>query len=313
MSKKPEISERVFGVPTRPILDLEKSIGYLGLAANRSLVSYRIRDRIEPGLRVFPLVERIQQGEDISPDDVGPYVPTIKKLVGGKLLAANRVASALYVAGLGVPLKHAIDRRVEDQFAAKIPAALEQAGAYLPEVEPYVDFLSGFDNPKAEFVREIDIIASAIREASRRQATNNGHREVTSSDAGYVIRQELERLMIDGESRDDLPMLTEFAVKKMGDDIKLPDVKIFGVIAPEIMEILDSPLSKDQRDSGFINSLRRNPHPLRGMAQFFKKSRLEWLAEGIQVLSAIRDLLPTTGDELEKILQRANDFTKTPK
>ncbi|OVE79115.1 hypothetical protein BVY00_01240 [bacterium G20] len=313
MSKKPEIPEQVFGVSTSSILDLEKSIGYLSIAANRSLLSYKVTERIEPGLRLFPLIERVQQGEELTPEELKPYIPAIKKLVGGKLLAANRVASALYVTGLGIPLKHAIDRRIEDRFASHIPAALEQAGAYLPEVEPYVDFLAEFDNPRAEFVHEIDIIANAIRETSRKQATERGHHEVTSSDAGYAIRRELGRLIIDGKSHDDLPILSELVLKKLGKDNELPEEKVFGVIAPEIMAILDDPLPKDQKDRDFITSLIRNPHPLRGAAQFFKSTRLRFLSQSSPLLSAVRDLLPTQGNEVATAFQKIKDFINISK
>jgi hypothetical protein len=137
---------------------------------------------------------------------------------------------------------------------------------------------------------------------------------VTSSDAGYAIRQELGRLIVGGsEIEQDLPMFAELVIKRLGSAVTLPEAKIFGVVAPEIMAILDDPLPKDQKDRAFIASLVRNPHSLRGAAKFFKGSRLRFLDSSAPLLSSVRDLLPTKGDEVTKTFQKIKDFVNTKK
>jgi hypothetical protein len=310
--KPPAPPEEVLGIPTVPLIEFSKNANdllYVAPYFNGKTTFRSVDQRGKHVLALFPLIERLQAGEEIAPEDVRPYLKSIKKAVP-KLGKVDKLAA---VSGLRKALNHKIERDFIERVPEVLSQARKQSAAYLPQMEPEVSYLAGFENPREEFVSEIALVASAIRETARSRAGRLHHSEVTANDAGYAIRQELGRLMLNkDDSQATLPLLTHFALEKAPKSTKLPDERTISVAAPEIMAILEAPLPKNQRDSQFRASIRRNPHSMRGMAMRWKSFEMGQLKDGTHVLSSLRDLLPTTGQEVRNRFERIKDFLADP-
>ena len=309
--KPPQLPEQVLDIPTKPLLDLIHAADKMALATppfEGKTNVFRAKRHGSHVLTLFPLIERIQTGENLQPEDVRPYRRTIKKAVP-RLSAIDSLAVASGITLVGIPARRALNNRVETEFIKRTPAMFEKGREvtqlYLPQIEQEIEYLSAFDSPREEFVSEVDAVYSAIRSSAQERAQVKGHTEVTASDAGFAIRHELGHLMLDGS---ELPMLQHYLLDKVPSSAQLPQEKILSIAAPEIMSLLEAPLAQEQRDSNFIHSLERHPHPLRAAASTFKGAQLRWLAETYQLLPSIRDLLPTTQEELKDRFNKVMDF-----
>ncbi len=189
---------------------------------------------------------------------------------------------------------------------------LGKAGEYLPLAEPYVDFLSQFENPRDQFVSEIALVANGIRRLARYNAETRGTypNAVTAQDAGIGIRQAIERVIEEREmARQYLPMLSRFVIDYIPDDIAVPSSEILAIVAPEILHSLEAVLPTDQTDPAFRSSISLYPHSKRGLAQLFKRRQLDSMYDaGMLLLPSIRDLLPTDGQEVRNTFERFKKF-----
>lgn len=310
MNSQPEVPKEVLGLRTKPVLELNDALRHLGMATGNYSLLRVSTGSLRSGFRVFPLVQRVQSGQEVNPEDVRPYLGAIKDLAGGGLKTADRTAFVMSGLGIGIPLRRKLNSKIEQEFVFRVPKALQKAGPVLPRAEPYVELIENFENPREEFVLELNIVAQAIRQASRQRASSHGRNEVSATDAGYAIRQQLGRILLnEDEVRQALPMVSELVSRHLPAGGVLPEEKVLAIAAPEIMDILDAALPQDQQDPHFIASLEHNPHPLRSIATIIQGSKLYSLKSSHKLLSSIRDLLPSRGSEAREIFERIKDFT----
>lgn len=316
--KKPDLPEEVLGIPAQPLIDLTdamSSINYLASVARIERpysVSHAIflagRDT-EKAIRIFPLIERIQAGEDIKPQDVRPYRKPIKRMVP-KISTADRWAAASSIFIVGIPIRRYLNRKVETEFPKRIPAMLDKAVEFTPLAEPYVEFLEQFENPREQFVSEVEVVAKNIRHTARHRAKSHPRKPaVTAEDAAYAIRQQIELILSDSTIDQKLPMMSHLLLEKMPKKTPKFNMDVLGVGAPEIIAALDNALPEEKRDYDFLNSVVNHPHPKRWLAEKFKSSELYSLKSiGRRLLPSIRDILPIEGKEVRNTYRRVQDF-----
>lgn len=317
--KAPQVPTEVLGIPTEPLMDLGKALGTIAFIDSSKtpypLTTYGYHAKYSAGkaLSLFPLIERIQSGEEIRPQDVRPYRKPIKRLVS-KLNTADRFAALSSGLLVGIPIRKTINRRIEEEFPERIAPLLNKANDYLPQAVPYVEFFGQFDNPREQFVSEVAVVASSIRNNSRARAQRNGRSTVVwAEDAAFGIRKTIEEILSDEEgSKQRMPMFSHFVIGQLPKDAPLPSFDVLGVAAPEIISALDAALPKDKRDTKFLDSILSHPHPKRWLAERFKGRQLESVREvATLLLPSVRDLLPTNGQEVRDTFERVKNFLKT--
>lgn len=308
----PAIPDEVLGVPTDPLMRLGRALGTMAFIDSHitppNLLSYGYDAKYstDKALAIFPLIEKVQSGEEVTPEDVRPYRKTIKQLLPRKVRTADKFAL------VSVPVRRALNRKIEREFPGKIAPKLAAAVDYLPLAEPSVDFVSQFENPREQFVSEIALVANGIRRLAHHNAEMRGTYPdtVTAFDAGEGIKQAIERVISEREmAREHLPLLSHFLIDHMPDDLEVPSADLLAIAAPEIMYSLDAALPTDQTDPRFRSSIDLYPHPKRGLAQLFKRRQLDGMhAAGTLLLLSIRDLLPTEGQEVKRTFERIKRF-----
>src|SRR3989344_3839702 len=92
--ESPEPPDEILGVPTKTLIDLGDAASRLLSAApywpGKPSGIYNLSRKGRHALALYPLIERIQAGETISPEDVRPYRRPIKK-VTPKLGAVDKL------------------------------------------------------------------------------------------------------------------------------------------------------------------------------------------------------------------------------
>ncbi len=314
--RTPEIPTEVLGIPTKPLRELGKALGAIAFIDSSKTpypfvtYGYHASYSTDKALTLFPLIERIQAGEDIRPEDVRPYRKPIKRLVS-KLNTADRFAALSGAVGLGIPIRRAINRRVEEEFPQRVGPLLEKAGSYLPQVEPYVDFIGQFENPRQQFVSEVSIVTGGIRHQALQRAQRRGNSNiVTAEDAAEAIRRTIDSILADRQgAKEELPMFSHFLIEHLPEDVALPPSDILGVVAPEIIGALEAALPKDKRDGRFLDSILSHPHPKRWLAERFKARQIEYVREVASLLfPSVRDLLPANGQEVRDTFEKLKNF-----
>jgi hypothetical protein len=167
--RKPEMPEETLGVDTDALLRLGRAVTDLGiLPPGANLALYKLPD----ALRLMPLLEQIQSGAETGSEDVRPYRKPIKRLVGG-LGAIDKLSFVAGDLAVGVPLRRAFNSRIEREFPEGASGALSQARERVEsvreEIENGVRDLSGFDNPRQQFVEEINTLGQMVAAATLEQ------------------------------------------------------------------------------------------------------------------------------------------------
>ena len=162
--KAPEQPEQILGINTEAILRLGSAATALGVlppTVERKLYA------LPQAVRLVPLIEEMQAGASLKPEDVRPYRKPIKNL-SGDVGFADKLAAGAGVIGLGVPLRRAINRRIEREFPVRAAKAIDKARetiASIESIESNVDYLAGFDNPQGQFVTEMNDLAQTVSTA----------------------------------------------------------------------------------------------------------------------------------------------------
>lgn len=304
------IPEEVLGVPTEPLLNLGQAMGNIALLGSDKLpVKARLaaltaEQNLRNGLPLVPLIEQVQSGVEVTPEDVRPYRKSIKRLVP-QLRTADRLAKLSSIVLIGIPFRRYLNRRIEKEFPQKVSPMLDKASEYLPQAEPYVEELSSFDNPREQFVSEITFIAESIRKNAKERAVTK-RRQVTDNDAAHAINDVATEILNNHEvSKTTLPMVSKFFIEKLGSKPKLPSIDLLTVVAPEIIYALESVLPEKKRDMSFYATIKENTGITRSLASTFKGTDLHMAHEvASTLLPSIRDLLPTNGQEVKRIYAR---------
>lgn len=319
----PDIRPYILGVPTDPIIGLSEALGKIatathtnndnnGISASLWLKLSGARRNVNNALSIFPLIEMINDApasEPLTPSDIRPYRKPIKRLIP-KLSMVDRLAAATSIIGIGVPFRRYLNRRVEKEAASKLPGMLSRASEQIDLAEPFVRVLEETPNPKQQLINEVDILAENIRDYARQNAERRGDRSpVMADDAAIGIKQTFDYFLTNRDQAEEhLPLLTGMVMNKIHVGTEFPSNNKLGVIAPEIMNILESILPSAQRDKVFMKSILDHPHHLRSLALRFKKYEMEALQMVAPLLLPnIGALLPTSGSSVRKTF---NDLKK---
>lgn len=161
--------EQILGVGTNVVIRLgREALNVQGVPHEVSIGLKVLPDAVQ----IYPLIERLQAGEELKPEDVRPYRQPIKHLgkqFSPELTWADRIATLTTPLGVGFAVKRAINRRIEREFPARAALAIDQAREKIGEIEQQVDLLAEFENPKEEFVSELGIIADRTKKAIREE------------------------------------------------------------------------------------------------------------------------------------------------
>ncbi len=311
----PDVPAEVIGVPTRPLLDLGNALGSLvmmrGVGSNYQThrAGYHAKYSMEPGLSLFPLIARVQAGEQIKPEEVRPYRKSIKQL-STTLSNVDKLAAASAAIGIGIPARRAINRRIENEFPERVKPLLEQAKQNLPKTEPYVEFLSQFERPRHQFLNEVATLAYSVRYYAREQAKRYDDNSVTAEDAAMGIQITIESITGHPEwSQEHIPMLKNLVIDRVPARTPMPSAEMLAIAAPEIIKALEVTLPEEQRDPMFLRSVKNHPHSRRGLAETFKGEQLRQIDRIANLLlPSIRNLLPETGQEIKDTYDKAKSF-----
>ena len=329
--KPPEQPDQVFGVNTEAILELGRATTALGvLPPSVNLGLYALPDAV----RLIPLVEEMQAGATLTPEDVRPYRKPIKKL-SLEVSFADKLAAGAGAVAVGIPIRRALNRKIEREFPARAASAIDQAREAVAAIEHDVNYISGFDNPQEQFVTELNglaqMVSTAIVEQRDRRVRNNGqtevepetprgvlgfftkavrklrglfgifknkpkvNREVTAYDAGAGIANTIRSISrYKSVAENQFPMLSRLLLQRLPDNLLVSKDRL-ALAAPEILNFLFSTSAEDGKSQGLLASVKRNPHELRFMTKF-KKHYGRYSLEGIQQASFT--LMPAIRDVL---------------
>lgn len=181
--RKPAQPEQVLGVDTEDILKLGRAVTNLGILPPKvDLGLYTLPNAV----RLLPLIEEMQSGVEIDAEDIRPYRKPIKKLPFG-LNFADKVAATAGVIGVGIPVRKALNRKIERDFPGVASEAVERAREALSNIEDEVNFVAGFENPKQQFESEInelaDTVSQSISEQRDLRVRSNRPAETPSEDS----------------------------------------------------------------------------------------------------------------------------------
>lgn len=329
--KSPEQPVQVLGLETEAILRLGRATTALGALPPRvNLALYALPNAV----RLVPLVEEMQAGVEIKPEDVRPYRKPIKGL-SLEVGFADKLAAAAGAIAVGVPLRRALNRKIEREFPVRASEAIDRAREVVASIEGEIDFVASFENPREQFVTELNNLAQTVKVAITEQrdwrVRNNmpaeaepevsrgmmgffakavrkvreffglfRHKpevntEITAYDAGAGIEKIFRSLTANPEATQErLPMLSRLVFDRLPKILPLTKGRL-ALVAPEILNFLFSTSPEDRNTGNLIDSVNRNPHELRFVTQF-KKHYGHYSLEGIQ--RASRTLMPAIRDIL---------------
>lgn len=251
-------------------------------------------------MELFPLVARAQTGEAVTIEDMQAHETAVRQVDSFLGSRANNLLKLLTAIPPVELLSRIVFRRpaTEDPASGALsPAAiLAGAAAVLPRVEPYVELLAGFEDPRAAFVDEIGRLHADVLTAAGDRREQFGAKEV-----GAAVREVAGDLVERPETADELPLLGGLLAirQRHGRRLKLPPELVTAVVAPEILTILDAPLPADSQNPDAIEAVRRRPVAATHLAERMKGRELQALRSAAPVLlPGFRDLLPQTGSEV---------------
>jgi hypothetical protein len=339
--KSPEQPEHVLGITTEAILRLGRAATALGVLPTRvSLGLYALPDAV----RLVPLIQEMQSGTTLTPEDVRPYRKPIKKL-SMEVGFADKAAATAGALAVGIPLRRALNRKIEREFPGRAAEAISKAREAVASIEPEVDFVASFENPKAQFVTEINSLANTVANAITEQRdkrldgtiqkedkpeTYSGlaglltkavhtvrsffgklsrakpavNPEITAYDAGAGIGETLDSLISNKTAAKSRFPMLSRLVLS-----HLPETMPFtkdrlALVAPEILNFLFSIAPNDDTADSLITSVNRNPHELRFVTRF-KNYYGRYSLDGIQRASFT--LIPAIRDILPTNGARVRD------
>lgn len=317
---KPQpVPELVFGFDGEWAVDAAQTVGRLALYTPYEITKavpgakhgYTMYRNAEDVARVTPLIERINEGETLQPQDVRPYRKSIKAIIrhsgtpiGSRLGKADRLFAALSIFGIGIPLRRKLNARIEQEFIDRAPQLVQDAKEYarnnISKIEPYVKIFGDYSNPQAEVRREVGIVNTTLKRDATERAHKRGSKSVTSVDFANTLQHEMAYSSQHPERwRDKLPLFNSlFPFKKTPRKPTFP-ANVMGVAAPEIVQGLDLIVPVEQRDRDYVYDVRRLSHPDRWLAEKFKSTRMGQLSTvTTKILPDLVGIIPEKGQEV---------------
>ena len=190
-----------------------------------------------------------------------------------------------------------------------LAAVRTQTASFIPRIAPYAELLAEFDNPRETFVHEIGRVRDDVLSVAA-----EWREEFGAADVADGTTKVINHLIEDPEDEvRRLPLLSAVisARKRRPKPLKFPPAVIIGVVAPEILTMLDAPLPEDKQKPDVIESVRSRPvTPLVTIpANLFKGRELQALRAAVPVLlPSVRDLLPTAGAEVTERFEAVKEF-----
>lgn len=329
--KSPDLPEQVFGVDTKALLRLSRAATDVGALPPRvNLGLYALPNAI----RLVPLVEDMQAGAELKPENVRPYRKPIKKLSLGVSFADKLAATAGAVA-VGVPIRRALNRKIEREFPTRAAEAIDKARETVAKIENEVEYVASFGNPREQFITELNDLAktvsSTITEQRDQRIRNNlpaqaepelprgimgfftkvvrkvrgffgffrrkpqVNTAVTAYDAGAGMEQTFKILTSNPKATEKrLPLLSKLVLNRLPESIPLTKDRL-ALVAPEVLNFLFSTSLDNDTYMDLIDNVNQNPHELRFVTRF-KKHYGRYSLEGIQ--RASHTLMPAIRDIL---------------
>lgn len=301
-SNTPLPGPEIFGFPTETALELSRALENVRPISHRISVDGQVLQGL---IGIFPLLERTHAGEKIPLGEVRAHEDSIKQIVHpfvDKHIPDNPIARSLGRFG-----KFAIDHLVELGFDQATAFAMSVAREYVPRAEPYVKLISGFDNPRQQFLEEIEAANLAILSAVESEGEQPGARTVARA-----IRKTLFEGILSGsdETRESFPIFSgSLAIRNTrARQMRFSERRI-AALAPGILMMLDAPLPPDERRNRFIQSAKDNP--IDSSSSPVSQQEIEAFSRSAPViLLAARDLIPQTGDEVIARFEEIKEFLK---
>ena len=304
--KMPIGPEELGGINTGAILRLGRAATRLSLLPS---AAYLLSDAIP----LIPLIKKIgdSQSLDITSEDVRLYRKPIKKLSLG-ISFIDKLVSASAVVGVGVPLRRKLNKRIEEEFPVRANEALEKARLLVESeaAEGYVNYLSGFDNPREQFRSEMDYLSekvgasinaardSRVKSGSPDKEENsfggvagffvkivrsvrsffglfgrkNKQKEPNTNITAYDAGTGIEQVLNSMAENPDASMQKMPMISKLIlDKIKLPSSDRLALLAPELLNLIFSTSIDKDETRDLIRSIKCNPHELRFVTRFKKR------------------------------------------
>lgn len=333
----PPRPENVLGLDTDAVMMLGRHV--IQLSKRSSVGRVEAFNTMDSVVRLLPLLEKIQSGEEVVSEDVRPYRKAIK-FANPTLLATDRMALAASAIGLGVPFRRFLNGRIEKDFPILAKQALEKARQKHKTYKSDLEHVTKFDKPREQFEIEVNKLArfttASIREqwewrignglpeyagdmtptgivgffvrAARRARSllkrqPRVNPEVTAYDAGFGIERAFEALKADHEeTARQYPLLSKLIFEKMSDKMPVGGNEI-AFLAPEILTALYSFETENKCGDALIESVKRNPRIFR--SRFESSEHFQRIAPSITVLlPVIRNVLPATREEALVVNER---------
>jgi hypothetical protein len=162
--KSPDQPSQIFGVDTKAILELGSAAAMLGVFSPRVNLGLLA---LPNAVRLMPLIETMQD-RPLTAEDVRPYRKPIKDSISHldmRVKPADKLAVAAGAIAIGVPLRRAINRKIEREFSPRTVEAVNKAREIVASIETDVDYFATFDNPKQQFIGELDFLAETVSTA----------------------------------------------------------------------------------------------------------------------------------------------------
>lgn len=338
-----ELPEEVLGINTTALLRL----GTLAVRTGQApWATYPTLRAAQETPRLASLAAEALKNQSLTREQVEPHVADIKTAAKPYVFGLGSVD----MVGRMVPaVRRRLDERIVQTVVDKAPAGIEKADALVKSSREHVEHIARFDNPREQFSQEVAILNRDLlrtikaQHAMRIAGTYPSLEKEPRGVFGLISRvtggvKRFFRSLFSSPSREyadsitardfgnglaDLaeswnkphanlgrktPLLGRYLEPVMASVEELHPAKL-AVAAPEIVRGLFA-LSPDDQDAvALLRSVERSPHDARWLAKH--STALSRLRRSVDLLAAIRDVLPTNGDtirtayaELEALLNQ---------
>lgn len=177
--------QEVFGIPARPLVEAIDSADSLALLGRKSLLPPGVyQETLQTAVDVWPLVEDIQRGRSVGPEEVRPHAeailddivtnPAVRDAVArkGDYSTARKLWWLQQFSGTGFVRDQAVPE-IERRFPGQVKELLDAPDTRrhvergLEAAQPYAEIVATYDDPQAQYVEELGAVTEEIREQTR--------------------------------------------------------------------------------------------------------------------------------------------------